>query len=113
MAHRPAGGLKSRQVTERNVRVGSGAKSVSRAWTSQIGQSMGNHITERGETMRDVRARGPYNGPGMNPTKYGNEIAATTVCGVGGSRVVHKTGQQRMYGAVNSGSPTPKRRSFD
>jgi hypothetical protein len=68
---------------------------------------MGNHITERGEPVRGVRAKDPYRGPSMNPTKYGNEIAAATVAKPGGSRNIYRTGFQGQHGSVNPGNPRP------
>jgi hypothetical protein len=108
--HRPAGGLKSRQVVHKPQQLGAGARGVDKKWVSQIGQSMGNHITERGEPVRGVRARDPYKGPSMNPTRYGNEIAAATVCGPGGSREVLKSGSQH---GLTTRSNNPRGRSFD
>ena len=109
MSHRPAGGLKSRQVVSKPVRTGAGGKGVSTRWVSQIGQSMGNHITERGEPVRGVRARDPYRGGAMNPAKYGNEIAATTKAGPGGSREVFKSGSQQ---GLTTRANSPKGRQF-
>jgi hypothetical protein len=66
---------------------------------------MGNHITERGDTLHGVRAVGPYKPPNFAPVRQGNEIAAATVCGPGGSREVFKTGTQQTYGSANPGGP--------
>jgi len=108
--HRPGGGLKSRQVVNKPVRTGVGARGISTRWVSQIGQSMGNHITERGEPVRGVRARDPYRGGAMNPAKYGNEIATATVAKPGGSREIFKSGSQH---GLTTRSNSPKGRSFD
>src|SRR5262249_2021951 len=110
MSHRPGGGLKSRQVVSKPVRTGAGSRGVSTRWVSQIGQSMGNHITERGEPVRGVRAKDPYSGGAMNPAKFGNEIAAATKAGPGGSREVFKSGSQH---GLQTRANNPRGRSFD
>ena len=104
------GGLGMNKNTERPVRVGPGAKGVNKQWVSQIGQSMGNHITEKSESLRGVRADGPYKPPNFNPVPQGNEVAASTVCGVGGSRTVYRSGAQH---GMRSPSPPAKNRSID
>jgi hypothetical protein len=48
----------------------------------------------------------------MQPTKFGNEVAANTVCGVGGSRTIYATGTQTTHGSV-AGTPKPQGRGFD
>jgi hypothetical protein len=44
--------------------------------------------------------------------KLGNEVAATTVCGVGGSRTIYKTGTQDVQGAPAQGNPMPKAKAL-
>jgi hypothetical protein len=47
---------------------------------------------------------------GTLPTKFGNEVAANTVCGVGGSRTIYSAGSQSGsggHGPANPGNPRP------
>jgi hypothetical protein len=106
MSHRPAGGLKSRNV--RNVAAPKREPIANRAavkGVSQIGQAMGNHITESRHILKNVPqavfdgSRG-YEPPGMisDPVK---------AVGVGGGRRVYASGSQGTQGAVNPGNPRP------
>jgi hypothetical protein len=49
-----------------------------------------------------------HNDRSFQPTPFGNEIAARTVCGPGGSREVLRSGGQGTHGATNRGSPQPQ-----
>jgi hypothetical protein len=62
MGHKPAGGLKSRNVVSKPVRTGAGARGIDKKWVSQVGQSIGNHVTMRGESLKGVRAVDPIQG---------------------------------------------------
>jgi hypothetical protein len=100
------GGIKSNKLVHPKVQTGVRARAISERGTSQIGQSMGNHITERKGTVDGAveKVRGslrPSGGPGGIP--LGNELSAKTVCGVGGSREVMKSGSQGQTGPVNPG----------
>jgi hypothetical protein len=94
--YKPAGGIKSKNVVAKPVRTGPGAKAVNKRWVSDIGQSKGNHVNSAeggGKTLHGVRAY-PHKGPSFNPGIQGNKVAAATVCGPGGSRVIYKSGGQ-------------------
>jgi len=56
-----------------------------------LGNMQGSHVT-RGEES-NYRGEPLYGGRTL-PTKFGNEVAANTVCGVGGSRTVYSSGSQ-------------------
>jgi hypothetical protein len=105
--HKPAGGIKSRQITEKPVRTGVGARGLSKKWVSQIGASQGNHvggIEGGGRELKGVRAN-PYKGPSMNPAKFGNEIALNVgKGGPGKGREVFKSGSQH---GLQSPKPRP------
>jgi hypothetical protein len=81
----------------------------------QIGLALGSHVT--GDRRRDTGYRGeplhggkrPAGGPGG--VKLGNELAAKTVCGPGGSRGVMPSGSQGQQGSV-AGSPRPAGRDI-
>ena len=56
-----------------------------------------------------------HNDKSFQPTKFGNEVAANTVCGVGGSRTIYASGSQSGsggHGATNPGSPRPQGRGI-
>ena len=102
-------GIASKHVTRRPVVAGPGARSVNKDWPAQVGASRGNRAQNAldgggGVILKGVRAD-PYKGPSFNPVPQGNEVAASTVCGVGGSRTVYKTGVQGQHGSVNPGGP--------
>lgn len=107
-SHRPAGGLKSRNVVNKPVRTGAANKAVRPGYAGQIGSSVGTHITgRRNET--DYRGVGMKGGAAL-PSTLGNTLAQKTVCGVGGSRTIHKTGSQQ--GLVTRAN-NPRGRDFD
>ena len=107
------GGIRSRVVTQKPVRTGERARAMSPKGVSQIGSSLGNHVTERRQLVNPVeRVRGqlkPSGGPGGIP--LGNEVAKNVGkggCGTG--RVLYgQSGTQRMHGSANPGSPTQRR----
>ena len=106
------GGYGSRPHTEQSVKTGTGSRSARPAGVAQTGQSQGDHVTEYGG--RDSRYRGErlHNDRSFQPTPFGNEIAANTVCKPGGSREVLRSGGQGTHGPV-AGSPRPQGRGFD
>jgi hypothetical protein len=98
--HRPGGGIASRVNTERPVRTGSGSKSTRPAGVAMFGQMQGSHSTHF-RTESSYRGERLHN-PSKNfqPTPFGNEIAAKTTCGPGGSREVMSSGSQQRWGDV-------------
>jgi hypothetical protein len=102
--HKPAGGLKSRNVVQKPVRTGVGARGVNTKFVSRVGQSMGNKATEQSGIIPYVREE-VYGGGSFRPAPMGNAVAASTQCGPGGSRTVMRSGQQGTHGAVNPGGP--------
>ena len=116
MGHKPAGGIGNRNVTEKRVKTGVGAGGVNVRWPAQVGNSRGDRAQNAlegggGTILRGVRAD-PYKPPNFNPVRQGNEVAAATVCGPGGSRQVYKTGTQQTYGPIAGARRSPGR-SFD
>jgi hypothetical protein len=102
------GGLGSKNVVNPPVKTGSGSASTRPAGVAQIGNSWGNHTTNKGESnYSGERLHNPERN--FQPTKFGNEIAANTTCGPGGSRTIYKTGSQDQYG-TNPGDPRPNPR---
>jgi hypothetical protein len=117
MAKRRSGntGISSNKLVHPGVRTGVRARAISEKGTSQIGQSMSNHVTESPKKLSGgiERVRGalrPAGGPGG--IELGNSLAAKTVCGPGGSREVMRSGSQGQQGSV-AGSPWAPGREID
>jgi hypothetical protein len=73
---------------------------------------MGNHSTESARILRNP-ADPLYGGrgPAGSGQRLGNEVAATTVCGPGGSRQVLRSSTQGTHGPV-AGTPKPQGREI-
>jgi hypothetical protein len=104
------GGYGSRQHVEKPVRTGRGSSSANPGGVGQLGQMQGSHVT-RGEDS-DYRGDPLHTGRSFQPTPFGNEIAARTVCKPGGSREVMPAGGQGVHGATNPGEPRPQGRDI-
>ena len=107
------GGIRSRVVTQRPVRVGKGATRVNERGVSQIGQSLGDHITERRQTVDPVeRVRAGAMG-GMGNVPLGNTVAKNVGAGgPGAGRNVMHCGSQGVHGSPNPGNPRPAGRDM-
>jgi hypothetical protein len=71
-----------------------------------------------GDKVTHVKGSTGYTGEKLHspernfqPTRFGNEIAANTQCGPGGSREVMRTGSQGQHGQV-AGSSRPQGRGI-
>jgi hypothetical protein len=106
--HRPAGGPRSRNVTEKPVRVGKAAQGHNVKAVSQVGQNLGDHITERRGTVNPVE-RDQERSPVSAGIPQGNET--NKPCGPKGEgRTLYgQSGSQQQYGSANPGRPTPAR----
>jgi hypothetical protein len=100
------GGFGSRVVTERPVRTGAGSYATSPGYVGQLGNKQGSPVT-RGQDS-NYRGEPFHSGRSFQPAPFGNEVAANTVCGPGGSREVMRSGGQGMHGGVNRGNPQPR-----
>jgi hypothetical protein len=90
------------------VRTGSGANRVHVAATNQrLGGKVGDHVTGKGATNYKGETLYNRSAPTFDPVPYGNAVSASTVCGVGGSRTIYKTGGQGVQGNPNPGNPMP------
>jgi hypothetical protein len=108
MAHQPGGGAGSRQVVSKPVRTGGPNRGANVKGVSQIGESMGNHITESRKVLRNV-PQAVFDGRAAIPSRLGNEIATNVGRGgPGAGRVVHRSGSQQTWGSVNPGNPPPR-----
>jgi hypothetical protein len=107
------GGYGSRQHVETSVRTGMRARQMRQAGVSQIGEAVGSHATNKADTgYRGDPVHGSFR-PSGSPggVKLGNEVAAATKAGPGGSREILKSGSQGLQGAV-AGSVQPKGRDI-
>ena len=102
-----AGGYGSRNVVEKGVRTGRGARPIIPAGVAQQGQRQGNHVTEKGSTRYggvDLYS----DGRGYNKAQYGNERAlrcSGDKAGPGCDRNIYKSGSMGTHGATNPGQP--------
>jgi hypothetical protein len=103
--HKPGGGIKSRNVAEKGVRTGAPRERIRHSGVAQIGQRVGNHVTNQGAT--GYGGINPFGAGQGYPSELGNTLAARTVCGPGGSREVMRSGSQGMTGAPAKGNPKP------
>jgi hypothetical protein len=104
--HKAAGGIKSRNIVEKPVKTGVGARGVDKKWVSQIGQSMGNKATNKSKIMHGVRAVDPYKGESFRPVPLGNALVNNVgKGGPGTGRDVRACGSQGQHGSVNPGGP--------
>jgi hypothetical protein len=78
---------------------------VSPGGVSQVGSNMGNHSTDGGGKVLRGGVEPMMSGKLVRPgqPEMGNTLAAATVCGVGGSRSVSKSGSQ--HGLASSPAP--------
>jgi hypothetical protein len=99
-------GIQSRNKVSVGQKLGSGANRVHVAATNQrLGGKVGDHVTGKGATNYKGETLYNRSAPTFDPVRYGNEVAATTQCGVGGSRTIYKTGSQGVQGNPNPGKP--------
>ena len=68
---------------------------------------VGNKITDRAKPRYQRRAIPRRQDTSRRQRPLGNEVAASTVCGVGGSRTVMRNSTQGTHGPVNPGQPNP------
>ena len=104
------GGYGSRQHTERPVRTGSGSRSTRPAGVAQIGNIVGDHVTNKDSTgYTGERLHNPERN--FQPVKFGNEVALNVGkggCGTGRT-LYGQAGSQGTHGSVNPGNPRPNR----
>jgi hypothetical protein len=104
--HRPGGGIASNKNVQTGVRTGKGSMSSRPAGVSQIGQSQGDHITNKSSTdYRGERLHNPERN--FQPVRFGNEVALNVGkggCGTG--RTLHgQAGSQGTHGTPAQGGP--------
>jgi hypothetical protein len=109
MSKKVGGGPQSRNVKQVPVRTGGAAKGINPGWAGQRGEAQGNH-TMRGPT--NYRGEPVVTSmPAGGDQRLGNAVAASTVCGPGGSRSVMATGSQQQHG-MPEGRAAPQGRDI-
>lgn len=115
MAHKPAGGIGSRNVISKPVKTGVGARGVNPKWPAQVGASRGNRVQGAlegggGKVLTGVRAE-PYKGPSFKPVPLGNALVNNVGAGgPGKGRQVFDCGSQH---GLTTRANNPRGRSFD
>jgi hypothetical protein len=105
MAKVKSGGGFNKRV-EVGVRAGPPQTNViNKSAVAHLGNKVGSHITEGGDILRKKE---PLVKGTASQVRSGNDVAASTVCGVGGSRTIYRTGSQGTHGNVNPGSSPPR-----
>ena len=100
------GGHGSKNIVHPKVRTGAGAKAAHEGGVSQLGNKVGNHITNKSAT--NYRGDPLFAGRGYNPAKYGNEVALNVgKGGPGTGRTTYASGSQDCHGTPERGSPRP------
>ena len=99
-------GIQSRNKVSVGQRLGTGANRVHVAATNQrLGAKVGDHATNKGNTGYVGETLYNRSAPTFDPVPQGNAVAASTVCGPGGSRTVYARGVQGTHGQANPGKP--------
>jgi len=101
------GGLGMNKNVQPKYRTGAPRRGVRPAGAAQFGAAIGSRAMGVGDT--GYRGEKVFGGPALQ-SKLGNQIAAETTCGVGGSREIFKSGSQR---GLTTRANNPRGRSFD
>ena len=101
---RSGGGANSKNVKSVSVNAGPPRTDVlSPGGVSQIGQAMGGKMKNGVATSQNPAT--PIKSASAAQVPMGNAVAASTICGPGGSRTVMRSGQQGQHGPANPGEP--------
>jgi hypothetical protein len=91
-------GVSSRNVVRPGYRNGAPNRAASVKATSQIGTSVGTHITGRRQSLDHSNVAKPlYRGAPALPSDLGNMRASSCPTGPGGGRTVARTGSQGKH----------------
>ena len=107
--NRSGGGITGCNVVSPPYRTGGPGRVQNVKGVSQVGQALGNHATDGTRIMKGVAVTTV--GAPIGGTKLGNAVAASTVCGPGGSRSVMATGSQQQHG-MPEGRAAPQGRDI-
>jgi hypothetical protein len=103
------GGIGSRPVTHRSSpKVEPRPQAINPGGVAQLGNRVGDHTTNKGSS--GYRGEKMSRGQGYaTPVGISDPVKAV---GVGGGRIVMKTGSQDMHGSANPGNPPAKGRDI-
>jgi hypothetical protein len=98
------GGYHSRPHVEKPIKTGTGSRSARPAGVAQIGQSQGDHITNKSDT--GYRGEKLHNDRTFQPVPFGNQVALNVKGGGPGTgREVMASGSQGCHGTPAQGNP--------
>jgi hypothetical protein len=102
----------SNKVVHPSIRTSErGSKGINPGRVSQVGVSLGNHITEGGARKLNPVTPAYTQTPNFAP-KFGNEVALNSKSAPGQGRTIHERGTQGTHGPVASGNPPPEGQIF-
>ena len=108
------GGITGNKLVRVGVKGGSrSTQPVSPAGMSQYGTAQGGRIKGTGSFTGINSAKNVFEAKKADATPMGNAIAASTVCGPGGSRTVYRSGTNAVHGPVAGPAPIQGRSIFD
>jgi hypothetical protein len=106
------GGITSNKLVRPGVRTGpASTNKIDPRGVSQYGYSTGSLMTGPGGFTSKNSAL-PVNAGTAPQVPMGNAVAASTVCGVGGSRTVMRSGSQSLHGTASGPAPVQGRDIF-
>jgi hypothetical protein len=109
MAKLSGGGIRSNKLVRPGIKSGRpSTNKINVRGVSQFGYSPGSIINKSGSYTTDNSAL-PVNAGTAAQVPMGNAVAASTVCGVGGSRTIYRAGTEAVHGSVVQGSPPGRR----
>jgi hypothetical protein len=105
------GGLTSNKLVRPGVKAGPpSTNKINPRGVSQYGYATGSMISDGAYTIKNSAL--PVREGTAGQVAMGNKVAASTVCGVGGSRTIYRTGGQGTQGPVVPGNAKEGRSIF-
>jgi hypothetical protein len=103
------GGITGNKVKSVGVKTGpASTNKISPRGVSQYGYATGSTLKREG-SYTSTNSALPVSAGRASQVPSGNAVAASTICGPGGSRTVYRSGTNAVHGAVVQGhSPTPR-----
>jgi hypothetical protein len=106
----PGGGYGSKQHVKTSIKTGSGSHSTRPSYVAQLGNKVGSHVTNTGDTgYRGAKFHDQRN---FQPVKFGNSVALNVGkggCGTG-RKLYGQAGSQGQHRNANPGNPPPNAR---
>ncbi len=105
------GGITSKNVRRVEQRTGKPARRVHVPRANELGNHVGDHVTERGGKGTGYKGERPLIRNSMNSVPLGNERTAPNGP-KGQGRTTYARGYQGQHGAAAAGNPPPKGNVF-